>query len=361
VVGGASHAGGVMSYVKTLTSSPIPGVSQSIWKHRECLPLPAASPIDWVCEGAARRTDASLPLDLIGAARDVSPLVSWVRRNPEAILYAHSRMGLVSAALAAWRTNAPLMMHMHARAKRPGLYRCLWRWSHATVLFNSRQTSEHYGCNAPKERVIMPPIPWPAAPSADGASTPARIRYVAASQFVPGKNLHLIVDAFEHLMAGGLDAELVLFGNSPEPADPGYQKRLVERVRSNPAVRLMGWDPDWSRQLRPSDIFLHAAWPDAFGIVMLEAFARGCRLVVLPETFLNDLPAPLNALGIERAERLDASAFSEVMRKATQNAHVPGGYWEPRRSVREWFSVEASNARLAALYRSLVANRRNKS
>ena len=98
VVGGTSHLGGVMAFVARQASSPIPGIRQSIWKHRAFV-SPADSDANWVREGVAARTDVSILHDLIGGMREVPRLVSWKRRHDKAVLYAHSRMGIVSAAL----------------------------------------------------------------------------------------------------------------------------------------------------------------------------------------------------------------------------------------------------------------------
>jgi glycosyltransferase involved in cell wall biosynthesis len=299
---GESHLGGVMTFVKNITQPQHPGVKHYIWKHRDYHP-PADSSATWICEGAAKRTDVSVLSDLIGAARDVPPLLSWTRHHPGAILSAHSRMGLLAAAMVSRIRKAPLLMHMHARARRARLYRRLWELTRAQVVFNSAQTSRHYACDPALSLVIMPSITWPPRPDPAPRTGSKRFRFVAAGAFVPCKNLRVIIDAFTQLGDGALDADLRLFGFSPEFANSDYQQSVVERARKNAAIQVLNWDSTWMQQVTPGDIFVHAGYEESFGIVILEAFALGCRLVVPPNTFLDDLPAPLQALGIERAER----------------------------------------------------------
>jgi glycosyltransferase involved in cell wall biosynthesis len=171
--------------------------------------------------------------------------------------------------------------------------------------------------------------------------------------FVPCKNLHNIVDGFKQLLEAEPGANLCLFGNSPE-LDSDYQRQVIASVQGNPAIHLMGWDSNWTARLQATDIFVHASQVEAFGIVILEAFAHGCRLVVPPETFLDELPAPLDRLGIVRAEHADAIGIRLAMQEALAIRPPEGGFWEERKKVSPLFSARATNERLAGLYRRLA-------
>lgn len=354
VVGGTTHLGGVMAFVNNITT-PQPGVSHFIWKHRECRP-PANASATWTCEGAARQTDVSMLSDLVGAARDLPRLLSWLRRHPKAILYAHSRMGLAATALTTRLKPGPVLMHMHARARRPALYRRIWRMSRATVLFNSRQTCRHYGHDPQVAHVVTPSIPWPGVPATEPSEKTDAPRFVAASLFVPGKNVHIIVNAFKRLSERSA-AVLCLFGSRPELAPPDYGESLARSAGQNPAIRMMGWNAAWTGQLTSRDIFVHAAQEEGFGMAMLEAFARGCRLVVPTDTFLDELPSPLDTLGIERARSSDETALAEAMRRAQATPVPPGGFWQVRTQVSSCFSIETSSVLLGRIYRSLQTDR----
>jgi glycosyltransferase involved in cell wall biosynthesis len=350
VVGGISHMGGVMTFVKSITTPPQHGVTHYIWKHRDCRP-PANSPVIWACEGAGRRTDVSLPSDMLGAACNVPGLVSWMRRHPNAILYAHSRMGMISAALASRIRKAPLLMHVHAKARRPTMYRRMWQSARAKVIFNSRQTCLHYGYDPAQSSILMPSILWPKEPDVAGRPENNRLRFVAAGQFVPCKNLHVIIDAFAQLNPASLEADLRLCGFSSELTDSAYQRSVVERARQNSAIQIIDWDGSWMEKLAPSDIFVHAGHEESFGIVILEAFASGCRLIVPTGTFLDDLPEPVNKVGIERVKGTEPSVFARAMQRALAIPVPAGGFWEVRKTIRGLFSSEANSARLTELYR----------
>src|SRR5262245_48250375 len=237
VVGGNNLLGGVNSFVVNLAGSPIHEVRQSVWKHRSFCP-PPGSAVNWTCESTAKRTDVSALRDLVGAVRDVSPLCSWTRHHSNSVLYAHSRMGMLSAALASRLTRKPLLMHMHARASRPELYRRIWRSSRATVLFNSRRTCRHYGCDPDTSLVFMPPITWPATHLLEKAEPSVVPRFVSAGMFVPWKNTHVIVEAFKQMETGAERGALLLYGNSPE-LDSTYQRSIMQGA-SGHAIQFMG-------------------------------------------------------------------------------------------------------------------------
>jgi glycosyltransferase involved in cell wall biosynthesis len=356
VLGGSNRLGGIMALVTKIASSPVPGIRQSIWKNRE-FPVPDGSEVNWVCAGSAPLTELSIPSDVIGAFRDVPGLRSWVQRHANAVLYGHGRMGMLAAAITARMAGSPLLIHVHARARRPGLYRWLWRWSRAKVVFNSRQTCRHYGYDPDESLIAMPPISWPSSEVLSDIRQSGSARFVSAGMFVPCKNLHILVGGFKLLVENQPDAELCLFGNSSEVISD-YQQRVMASVQDHMAIHLMGWDPNWTASLRPADIFVHASQVEGFGIVILEAFARGCRLVVPPETFLDELPPPLDKLGIVRAKQMDAAGYRWAMQEALAIEPPQGGFWEARKEVSHLFSTETTNRRLGELYR-LVSRERH--
>jgi len=349
VVGGACSRGGVMSFVNRLTEVATPGIVEHVWKHHSCLPPPTGS-ARWVCRGRARRSDVNLGSDVCGALADAPGLLSWLKSHPNAILYAHSRMGLIASAIVSRLSGAPLLAHVHARGAHVGLYHTLWRLSHARVIFNSRRTCLHFRRDPADSLIIMPSIPWPAAPPVAAHSGP---RFVACGAFVRVKHFDLMLAAFRRVPDP--NAELHIYGLDRNPPDSACQAEILTAAGTDARVRLHSYDEHWTSALRVNDIFVHLGCPESFGIVILEAFARGCQLVVLPDTFLDDLPSPLNTVGIVRLAALDEAACARALQQA-QRERVgadSGTVWRNRQRAEGLFSVEADRATLKQVYHSL--------
>ena len=99
---------------------------------------------------------------------------------------------------------------------------------------------------------------------------------------------------------------------------------------------------------------MHLGQPEGFGIVMLEAFAAGCRLVVLPDTFLDDLPEPLREQGIERARSLAIDDVAAALAASLRSGCPRPGLWASRQTLAPQFSVEQMSDTLAAACRKLA-------
>ena len=295
--------------------------------------------------GRAPTVATDLWNDLPAGLRDGWALAKWSAGQPRLVLAAHSRVGFIAGSLAHFRTGAPLVTFFHFLANRPGLYHRLVRATRALPVFNSRKTCLHYGFDPARSMIISPPIDWPAIPPP--ARGPGRQRLVACGLFVRNKHLDVVVKAFAQLRRP--DLELHIFGLADEPSDPVCQGELVGAAREWPNVILHKYNPRWSQELGDTDIFVHLGQPEGFGIVMLEAFAAGCRLVVLPETFLEDLPDPWRTRGIERARSLAIDDVAAAL-AASLAAGPDRGLWRDRQAVAERFSLTHSTQPLVAAY-----------
>lgn len=351
VVGGTSQEGGVMAFAKTVATNATPGFVHRIWKHRDYQPPRDTSNL-WACAGRASETDVSLTGDVLGAMRDLPHLVKWIRHRPHVVLHAHSRLGTIAAALAARITGAPLIAHAHATPRHPGLYHQLWRFSHATPVFNSWRTCRHFGFDPATATLLPPPIAWPEFPAQALSVDDHIMRFTVCSAFVRLKNLHLIAAAFNEICGSGKKAELRLYGRSSKPLDEDYQVRIVAEAQENSAVHIIDWQTDWARRLTAFDVFVHAAMEESFGIVILEAFARGCHVIVPPGTFLEDLDSS-SLRGITIVDPRNTTTLAKAMQRASNEARnvSASSLWQTRLRFAEQFSVRHCQSRLAELYR----------
>lgn len=109
---------------------------------------------------------------------------------------------------------------------------------------------------------------------------PDHPRIVVVGRLVPYKRVDLVIQALARLRPAWPDLELVVIGRGPE------QERLsalAQELGVAPAVRFAGHLPsheDVLRLVAGSTAFVSASEIEGFGIVVIEAAAVGCPIVV---------------------------------------------------------------------------------
>ena len=168
----------------------------------------------------------------------------------------------------------------------------------------------------------------PNAPSLPlGDSPPPEGPYLlAVGDLRPKKNLLRLVAAFARLRAEGLEHRLVLAG-----VDGGEGERVRAAAGGHP-VQLTGWlaDEDMDALMRGADALVHPSLYEGFGLVLVEAMARGvpvlaARATALPETGgaacdyfdpldVGDMAAAIGRVAGDRAHR------AELVRRGHERA-----------------------------------------
>jgi len=175
-------------------------------------------------------------------------------------------------------------------------------------------------------------------------------RFVASSQILRWKNVHLVVEAF--LQMAQETQSLHIYGFSKDPPEPDYQDEIVRLARPHANICLHPWDSNWTNSLCGTDIFVHAAIGEPFGIALLEAYARGCRIVAPHGTFLDELPSA----GVFQSV-LNSSALAQAMSAAVASP-CSNDLWRERQSVAPQFSIENTMEKLAEIYRAKLRSNR---
>jgi glycosyltransferase involved in cell wall biosynthesis len=334
LVGGDYALGGLMSFVREICGEPLPGFDQFVWKHRK-YPIENSTTVS---RGWSRNVDRSAAEDLVGAVLDLIPLYFWLRRRKPLLILAHTRMGVMLSVFPCLLFRRPVVVYVHAQNRNTSLYRFLWRMTRATVVFNSRPTCRHFGYDLKTSHIIPPPILWPSA------QTEGSGKFVASSQIVRWKNVHLIIAAFLRMAKEG--RSLHIYGFSANPPEPDYQDEIVRLAKPHSNICLHQWDPSWTDSLGVSDIFVHAAEKEPFGIVLLEAYARGCRMAAPQGTFLDELPSS----GVFKS----AASVDDLAQAMTEacNFPVPNDLWRQRKEVAHLFSLANARQELSKIYRA---------
>jgi glycosyltransferase involved in cell wall biosynthesis len=135
----------------------------------------------------------------------------------------------------------------------------------------------------------------------------------AAGRLVPKKGFDVLLRAVAELVQGGADVRLRVAGDGPE------RSRLLELTRSlglEDRVRFAGWEWDMAAFLEGASLFVLPSLDEPFGVVILEAMARGlpvvCTATQGPREILGEREGWLVAPG-------DARALAEAIRGALRD------------------------------------------
>ncbi len=201
---------------------------------------------------------------------------------------------------------------------------------------------ERYRVDASRTRVIGLA---PALPA--GSEDPPEGPYLlAVGDLRAKKNLGRLVEAFALLHAEGLPHRLVLAGQ-----DSGEGERLRAAAGDAP-VDLIGYvsDSRLDALLRGADLLVHPSLYEGFGLVLLEAMARGCpvaaaRATALPET------------GGDAAvyfDPLDPGEMAGAIRRVLEDGALAADLSERGRARAAQFSWARTAARTLDVYEELL-------
>ena len=124
------------------------------------------------------------------------------------------------------------------------------------------------------------------------------VTFLSYGRYVKKKGFDLLIRAFKQVLDTGIDARLRIGGRGPELES---LRALADELGITKQVQLGEWLSDVSEALDAADCFVLSSLDEPFGIVMLEAMARGVPIVSSrtkgPMEVLNDDSASLCAVG----------------------------------------------------------------
>ena len=227
----------------------------------------------------------------------------------------------------------------------------LGRYRYVDTLIGTTEDQRKHALSLkwPEDRVTVIPN-FSRVPPVDTARIPNGnpLRLLTYGRYVHKKGFDVLLRALKVMVVNGIDARLTIGGSGPEgPA----LKALAEELEVGRHVELDVWIDDVAGALDQADVFVLPSRDEPFGIVMLEAMARGLPIVTTrtqgPVQVLNDSTAYF--ADIDSVESL-ADALQEVTKdpgRAQEKADAALALY------RSTYHEEAVLPQLEALYRSV--------
>ena len=206
--------------------------------------------------------------------------------------------------------------------------------------FTRDDVASRYGVDPEKIRVI------PEAPVLPiGASEPPRGPYIlAVGDLRKKKNFTTLARAYAQLRAGGLQHRLVIAG-----VDAG-EGAAIRAAAGDAPLELPGYvtDEQLDALIRGADVVVHPSLYEGFGLILVEAMARGVPLVVADATALPETAGGAALLFDPR----DPAALADAIIRAIGHPDALIGAGRARASALSWDRTAAATL---GVYREAAA------
>jgi len=303
---------------------------------------------------------AGVPLHLTGAMNLYSPRqvgsVARLMRQFD-VVHVHLFPAQLWAALGAARLSKPVPLltteHGSSNYRRRWWLRAFDRWlyrQYGCILCNSEATAQGLiqwcPSAAPKLCVVHNGIPlddFETAQPAELAVPPGLARLVVVGRFDPPKDHATVLRAVATLP----QTHLLLVGDGPLRPDLEKQARdlgVAERVS------FLGRRQDVARILKASDIYLHSATFDGFGIAACEAMAAGLPVIASDVPGLADVVRGAGALFPVGDHRALAHEIQRLLASPQRRREMG----EASRKRARSFSIDRTVDGYLAIYESIL-------
>ena len=244
----------------------------------------------------------------------------------------------------AHRAGVPVVskLHNYVQLER-------YRYVHTLIGTTEDQRQHALKLNWPQERVTVIPnfsrvIPAEVARAPE--SSPLRL--LTYGRYVHKKGFDVLLQSLKRLLETGVDATLIIGGSGPEEA---ALAALARELGIADKVELGVWIDDVSVALDEADVFVLPSRDEPFGIVMLEAMARGLPIVT------TRTQGPAQVLTDETAYFADIDSVDTLLAGLQRVVENPGDAQNKAAAALELYRTtyfeDAVLPRFEALYESV--------
>jgi glycosyltransferase involved in cell wall biosynthesis len=213
----------------------------------------------------------------------VRRLRGLVRTHRADVVFAHVAKAQLYAGPAARLAGVPSCWWQHeVPGSQPLQHRVAERLPAGAIVCSSDWTATGQRARTPRREVVRihPGIELPVPDAAPPAGRPPRIGVVGRLQ--RWKRVELALAALPALLREFPGARLEIIGGADPRFDADYPAELEARARElgvRDAVELTGHVGDAGARIAALDVLVHTAREEPFGLVLVEALARGVPVV----------------------------------------------------------------------------------
>lgn len=178
---------------------------------------------------------------------------------------------------------------------------------------------------------------------------PPKVRLLNIASYQPKKNQKFIIEIAKVLRKRNIDFEINLLGAGSE-----YEniKQLISENKLENYVFQHGIQTNAEDWYRASDIYLHTAYYEPFGLVFLEAMAAGILVVALDGKGNKDIVKD-GETGFFIAEE-NAEKFADVIVEVLQNQKLSRQIVSKAQSFSKSFDISLKGKELVDFYHSII-------
>jgi len=210
--------------------------------------------------------------------------------------------------------------------------------------YTANDVVRRYDVDEARVRIVpnAPSLPIGDAPAPEGEGP----YLLAVGDLRPKKNLLRLVEAFRQLRGEGLEHRLVLAG-----VDTGEGDRVRDAAGGEP-VQLTGYLPDEQMDalMRGADALVHPSLYEGFGLVLVEAMARGVPVIAARATALPETGGD----ACEYFDPLDVADMARAISRVAGDAAHRGELVARGRARAATLSWAASAALTVAVYEEML-------
>jgi glycosyltransferase involved in cell wall biosynthesis len=178
------------------------------------------------------------------------------------------------------------------------------------------------------------------------------LKILNVGSFQPKKNQAFIIKIAKELKNRGLEFEINLLGDGP---DYTLIENLIQKNDLQAYVFLRGIIDNVEDWYKSSDIYLHTAWYEPFGLVLLEAMAAGLPIIALDGKGNKDL--------IKNGENgylltdQNPILFADTIFKLIERPELKESIAKYAQKFAANYSIENKTNELIAFYKSILENK----
>ena len=180
---------------------------------------------------------------------------------------------------------------------------------------------------------------------------PTKLRLINVGSFVAKKNQTFLIDILLELKKRDIQCELFLLGEGEE-LQKVKDKAFVNGLKNE--IHFLGNVNNVEEELWKSHLYIHSAYYEPFGLVLLEAMAAGLPVVSLDGKGNRDFIK--NGINGYILENEDPKLFSDIIMNLVHNKELYGEIAEKGKVTAQQYDIKSYTTKLIDIYKESMSS-----